>query len=42
MTSRGSCPFKERSASPTANPARAAGDASVTEVTVGADIRPGY
>ena len=42
MTSRGSCPLRESSSSPTAKPARAAGDASVTEVTVGADICPGY
>src|ERR1700691_4497983 len=38
MTSRGSCPLRESSSSPTARPARAAGDASVTEVTVGADM----
>src|SRR5580658_8651124 len=38
MTSRGSCPLSESSSSPTARPARAAGDASVTEVTVGADM----
>ena len=38
MTSRGSCPLRESSSSPTAKPARAAGDASATEVTVGADI----
>ena len=38
MTSRGSCPFRLRSSSPTASPARAAGDAAVTEVTVGADM----
>src|ERR1700722_4795526 len=42
MTSRGSCPLKESSSSPTTTPARAAGDAAVTEVTVGADIDPGY
>ena len=42
MTSRGSCPSMLKSSSPTASPARAAGDAAVTEVTVGADMEPGY
>ena len=42
MTSRGTRPLSETSSSPTGSPARAAGDASVTTVTRGADIHPGY
>ena len=42
MTSRGVRPLTDTSSSPTARPARSAGDAAVTTVTLGADTSPGY